>query len=91
MSVLPTMSGFTTTEISLEERKAYEELNKMTPSKAAYLMNDIFSGYYDPNSEWYRDEETAHRKADEILCGVLNALGYQDCVDIFSYIPKWYS
>lgn len=37
------------------------------------------------------DTERAHYKADEILCELLNSLGYQDVVEVYNDIYKWYA
>lgn len=38
-----------------------------------------------------RDEEAWHEKADDLLCEMLNRLGYGEVVKAFERIPKWYS
>lgn len=38
-----------------------------------------------------RDCEMAHSVGDDVLCEVLNALGYQDIVEEWEQIPKWYA
>lgn len=37
------------------------------------------------------DEEYAHGEADKILCELLNSLGYQDVVEEWVKVPKWYA
>lgn len=37
------------------------------------------------------DQETAHVHADDVLCGLLLHLGYDDIVDDFNEMPKWYA
>ena len=37
------------------------------------------------------DEEAAHTTAAEILCRLLTTLGYDDVVDEYQKIDKWYS
>ena len=37
------------------------------------------------------DPEEAHYLADEILCELLCELGYDEIVDIFDNINKWYA
>lgn len=37
------------------------------------------------------DPEYAHEVADNILCEVLKYHGYEDLVDIYNEVPKWYS
>ena len=37
------------------------------------------------------DEELAHIHADELMCEVLNQLGYSEGVTIFKDMPKWYA
>ena len=38
----------------------------------------------------YSDIEFAHAEADNILCGLLVALGYEDVVTEYNKIDKWY-
>ena len=38
-----------------------------------------------------RDCELAHFVGDDVLCEVLNALGYQDIVEEWGQIPKRYA
>lgn len=37
------------------------------------------------------DVEVAHIKADGVLCDILVALGYEDIVEAWDDVPKWYS
>lgn len=37
------------------------------------------------------DTEAAHCEADDILCELLTALGYQDVVEEFKKVRKWYA
>lgn len=37
------------------------------------------------------DTECAHCEADDILCELLISLGYQDVVDEYYKINKWYA
>jgi hypothetical protein len=37
------------------------------------------------------DEEYSHIRADEILCELLTSLGYEDVVEAFKKIKKWYA
>lgn len=37
------------------------------------------------------DGERAHVEADEVLCKLLTALGYDDVVKEYREIPKWYA
>lgn len=37
------------------------------------------------------DTEAAHGSADEVLCRLLSALGYQDVVDEWEKVDKWYA
>lgn len=38
----------------------------------------------------YIDQETAHVIADEYMCQVLRDLGFNEGIDIFESMPKWY-
>lgn len=37
------------------------------------------------------DTENAHSRADEILCELLESLGYGKIVDLYYDVEKWYS
>lgn len=37
------------------------------------------------------DTEVAHIDADKALCALLVSIGYQDVVDAFALVPKWYA
>ena len=37
------------------------------------------------------DPEVAHLDADDILCSVLIDLGYEDVVEAYGAVPKWYA
>ena len=37
------------------------------------------------------DEEVCHGLADDLLCEILNDLGYNDIVEEFEKLPKWYA
>lgn len=39
----------------------------------------------------WADAEAAHKEADEILCRVLNELGYGDVVEEWRQVRKWYA
>jgi len=38
-----------------------------------------------------RDTEMAHSNADEVLCALLIELGYDDVVDEYDKVHKWYA
>jgi len=37
------------------------------------------------------DQEIGHMEADDILCKLLAELGYQEVVDVYESLPKWYA
>lgn len=37
------------------------------------------------------DTEAAHSDADDILCVLLESLGYSDVVAAWQEVPKWYA
>lgn len=37
------------------------------------------------------DIEATHREADQILCRLLNELGFRDVVDLWDKLPKWWA
>jgi hypothetical protein len=54
----------------------------MTPEEFAKKMEDISK---------IKNTEEAHQLADALLCDCLRELGYQDGVDIFENMCKWYT
>ena len=38
-----------------------------------------------------KDREVAHSKADDILCEALKSLGYEEGIEIFERMRKWYA
>ncbi len=40
-------------------------------------------------SDW--PDEEGHKRADDILCELLNTLGYEDVVKEYEKVGKWYS
>lgn len=36
------------------------------------------------------DPEQAHIRADDVLCEILTEMGYEDIVEAFNIVPKWY-
>lgn len=37
------------------------------------------------------DPETSHSTMDDIMCGILCEIGYEEAVAIFDDTPKWYA
>jgi hypothetical protein len=37
------------------------------------------------------DIEVAHSEADQVLCDLLESLGYNEVVKQWSVVPKWYA
>ena len=56
----------------------------MTPEEFATQMRKISNHYYD-------DLEVRHGRADDLLCGVLRKLGYEEGIDIYEKMDKWYA
>ena len=40
--------------------------------------------------KWSYDIEASHKKADLVLTDFLLALGYEELVEAYNMIPKWY-
>jgi hypothetical protein len=59
-------------------------MNKKLNDKYLQKMNEVKLKYKD-------DEEVAHYKADNILCDLLDHLGYTKLVEVFYSIDKWYA
>ena len=58
-----------------------EEL-KILHENCLYRMNDLLD---------MNDKEEAHIRADNILCEVLEKIGFHDVVNVFHEIDKWYA
>lgn len=39
----------------------------------------------------YADTEGAHVNADDVLCALLRSLGYEDVVEEYEKVDKWYA
>jgi hypothetical protein len=63
-------------------------MDALTPEEFAAKMLEIFGG--DPTKGIY-DEEGAHLRADELMCGLLRQLGYGAGVNTFQSASKWYA
>ena len=37
------------------------------------------------------DQENAHADADDVLCSILQSLGYGDVVDEYKKVDKWFA
>ena len=53
----------------------------MTPKEFENKMESLKS----------RDCETAHERMDDVMCGILIELGYEDGVKKFNEQTKWYA
>lgn len=58
-----------------------EEL-KVLHENCLYRMNALLDMY---------DKEEAHIRADNILCEVLEKIGFHDVINVFHEIDKWYA
>ena len=58
-------------------------MNKKLNDKYVKLIKEINVGD--------GDKERDHGEADELLCGLLRELGYQEVVDEYNNIEKWYA
>lgn len=62
----------------MNRQRAIEEL------KHAQYVGSTFEGKHG-------DVESAHIYADEIICKLLISLGYEDVVDEFHKVERWYA
>lgn len=58
------------------------DIQPLTPDEARVMMRKAIEN---------DDQEIAHVQADIALCGLLLHLGYDDIVDDFNEMPKWYA
>ena len=57
-------------------------MNKKLNEKYLKQMNEL------KNND---DYESSHVTADDILCELLDELGYTDLIKVFNELPKWYA
>lgn len=57
-------------------------MNKRLNDKYLVQMNEL---------KYNDDTEQAHCTADDILCNLLEDLGYTELVDAFNDLEKWYA
>ena len=60
----------------------------MEPDEFTDNMEEIYDKDKWPEGE---DEEQAHIRADDLMCNLLSALGYNGGVSIFKDATRWYS
>lgn len=61
----------------------------MTPQEFKEKMDDVVKSELDPIFGF--DAEIAHVHADDLMCELLIQLGYEEGVQIFNDMPKYYS
>ena len=54
----------------------------ITPKEAVETLTNLYQE---------KDLEYSHVKADSILCELLDQLGYEEVVEAFKKLPKWYA
>lgn len=67
----------------MEDREESLEIKPLSPVDFAMQMK----GIEDTNG----DEEQLHIAMDELMCNLLDSLGYKDGVAIFRRAYKWYA
>jgi hypothetical protein len=55
----------------------------MTPEEALEKLKDLNNRGSDPKA--------SHVEADGILCSLLSSMGYEEIVEVFKDIDKWYA
>ena len=56
----------------------------MTPKEFEKAISELYKKYKD-------DPEKFHGESDDLMCFVLNSLGYNKGVEIFRNADKWYA
>ena len=59
----------------------------LTPEEFHQQMRNIRDKWYDN----YDDEEACHEAMDDLMCELLDDLGYGDGVSVFTSTPKYYA
>ena len=73
------------------QQEQQEKKQKRIKELLNRLKNVTEKEYY-PNSDFPTgDREDWHVEADNILCELLDELGYHDFVEAFEEVPKWYA
>lgn len=82
--------------------KSYTDVNEMfddilnvtiTPEEFKKRMNELSKNVMeldDQNPDMPSMVETAHIKADELMCQILTDLGYEEGIDLFKKMEKYY-
>lgn len=70
-------------ELMGDKAQLEEEINAVHQKSLARLEELV--------NKKHPNEEEDHAEADDILCDMLNALGYKDLTDAWDKIGKWYS
>lgn len=76
---------------SLAVKEAQEKRTKKLDEFLNRLKHVTEKEYYPSTHFPMGDREDWHREADNILCELLNYLGYPDFVEAFEEVPKWYA
>lgn len=63
----------------------------MTPEEFAEKMRELAGDPDDNGYYWPGDPEAAHHDMDDLMCEVLESLGYGEGVEIFRNTYKWYA
>lgn len=56
-----------------------------------YNSEDACKDLKDIAEKLHNDTETAHAYSDDVLCKLLQSLGYNEVVDLYNDIDKWYA
>lgn len=75
-------------ELDLKMTNALHELSDMLDAELSEYnkIRDGMKSLID-----YGDTEYAHSRADELLCELLEDLGYGKIVELYSDVDKWYA
>jgi hypothetical protein len=61
--------------------KEYGEINEKIKETKILLLAEVDN----------KSTESAHENADNALCDLLRALGFDEIVDIYEKVDKWYA
>lgn len=73
--------NMTITRTDMEKYKIFG-IQPLTPDQVRERLLQIAQDY---------DQEEGHIQADDAICGLLLHLGYEDIVENYCKLPKWYA
>ena len=78
-------------ECMILQRRAMDVMTRMTDCPLVELPTADELAEDMRTAAKIADEEASHSTMDDIMCGILCQIGYEEAVAIFDDTPKWYA